>query len=396
MTLLSDSFYQTFDPRPYNFPQALVPVFPKRLSSSMALTRSRSFEPVTRGAQVAFYSRARYALHEALRRLNVGPGTGVLMPAYHCRNMIDPVASLAAESVLYAMTDKLNVDLTLVDAALKECRLPVRAMLVTHFFGFQQDIATIKSWCDARGIAVIEDCSHAYFRPRDTSQLGRLGRYTITSPYKFCPTFEGGVLIFPEGDGIPALGGRSTREMLAAGLSIVRASRRNDAQAHAMPAQIANDPCYESDAGYELPTAISAFYARNQECRRGLRLAENLLALCNSDRIAYRRRNNYLRWVESVQGLPRGRALVPALPEDAVPYMFPLFLQHPELDFQRLKRAGVPIMRWDSIAVTNCKVSMNYRLSLIQLPCHQDLGERELEWMIAAVRTVLKENKEVQ
>ncbi|MBL8483757.1 MAG: DegT/DnrJ/EryC1/StrS aminotransferase family protein [Rhodocyclaceae bacterium] len=396
MTLLSQSSYRTFDPSPYAFPAPKVPVLAKRLATSLALAPSRNYEPITHGTVAEFYSRARYALHEALRRLGVGPGTAVLVPAYHCRNMIDPVLSLGGEVLLYPVTETLDLDTANVDAALAGCRLPVRALLATHFFGFPQELAAIKAWCDARGIALIEDCAHAYFRPRSNSLLGRIGRYAISSPYKFCPSYEGGVLIGLDGERSPALGGRSLKESLSIGLSIVQENFRRIADIRSLPAVPESIPTHASDSGAEPPAAMSAFYFSRYEGRRGLRLAEWIAALCNSDHIAQCRRANYLRWQAAVQGFARGRALFPALPDGVVPYMFPLLLNHPLQDFYCLKRAGVPIMRWDSIAVSDCKVSMGYRLNLIQLPCHQDLGERELEWMIAAVRRVLQGNKEVQ
>jgi len=50
---------------------------------------------------------------------------------------------------------------------------------------------------------------------------------------------------------------------------------------------------------------------------------------------------------------------------------------------------GVPVWRWDEMAISNCSVADDYRLHLLHLPCHQSLGEEEMAWMVAAVRIVL-------
>ena len=69
--------------------------------------------------------------------------------------------------------------------------------------------------------------------------------------------------------------------------------------------------------------------------------------------------------------------------------MFPLLLDEGEADFYRLKQLGMPIWRWDDMAVSECEVASRYRKRLIHLPCHQALGDSEMNWMTLALRTVL-------
>ena len=69
--------------------------------------------------------------------------------------------------------------------------------------------------------------------------------------------------------------------------------------------------------------------------------------------------------------------------------MFPLVLDHPAEDFRRLKYRGVPIWRWDELAVSDCEVTQAYRRSLLQLPCHEDLRLEERTWLAEALRAVL-------
>ena len=87
--------------------------------------------------------------------------------------------------------------------------------------------------------------------------------------------------------------------------------------------------------------------------------------------------------------LPHCQALVPKLPADCVPYMFPLRIDHPEVHFFALKQLGVPVWRWDDMAVSDCPVAANYRLQLLHLPCHQELSEQQMSWMTTAVNKVM-------
>ena len=88
-------------------------------------------------------------------------------------------------------------------------------------------------------------------------------------------------------------------------------------------------------------------------------------------------------------GLSHARALAPLLPDTCAPYMFPLLISRPDPDFFRLKQAGVPIWRWDDMAVSSCAVAGRYRTQLLQLPCHQGLSNVQMDWMLALVQEVL-------
>jgi hypothetical protein len=104
--------------------------------------------------------------------------------------------------------------------------------------------------------------------------------------------------------------------------------------------------------------------------------------------IARRRCDRYRHWAAVTMNLPYCRPLYPELPEACIPYMFPLIIENPEPHFTRLKQLGVPIFRWDSIAVSGCTTASDYRLRLLQLPCHQSLSDNNMEWMIAAITKV--------
>ena len=82
--------------------------------------------------------------------------------------------------------------------------------------------------------------------------------------------------------------------------------------------------------------------------------------------------------------------MFPVLPKDCVPYMFPLVLDDPDKHFFLLKYLGVPVGRWDEVAVSHCPVAGRYRLSLIHLPCYQGLDSDAMAWLTAAVSAVFQ------
>jgi dTDP-4-amino-4,6-dideoxygalactose transaminase len=106
--------------------------------------------------------------------------------------------------------------------------------------------------------------------------------------------------------------------------------------------------------------------------------------------IISKRQANYRRWLQAVEGLPNCHALYPELPEHVVPYMFPLYIDHPMPHFHWLKQLAVPVWRWDEMAVSDCPVAQAYRLHLLHLPCHHSLNDDEMNWLVAALTKVLR------
>lgn len=416
--------FHRFDPSPCAFPAPRVALLPRFSLAGMVLGA-----PVRPGTaffrqESRFYRRGRYALLEAFRLAGVGPQGALLAPAYHCRTMLDPAQRLAAEVRLYPLNADLTPDLTALAALCAAPGAPVRALLLTHYFGFAQPAAAVARWCAERRIALIEDCSHAFFGEAEglsgqaLGTFGSFGDYAVASPWKFFPCADGGVLVANRGaalPGAPARGGavaelkadvkavlgslrgrgafRQRGDFADAGDS--SASRASSASGEAPGqlrrrlAQFAATPAAPAVEGVAMG-GLSPHYRPEDEGRAGLRASRLLMRATDVPRLIARRRRHYAAWVQGVAGLAAARPLRPTLPDSCVPYMFPLLIDHPEFHFALLKRLGVPIWRWDEMALSACPVSAAYRLRLLHLPCHQDLSAADMAWMIAALRAVLE------
>jgi perosamine synthetase len=393
--------YNVFDPSACEFPPPRVPLLPTLTRASFGHTR-RAGEFVQVGAQRArrAYTRGRYALRDAYRLSGVGPQGALLAPAYHCRTMLDPAISLDAPILLYALDEHLAPDLPRLREQVRTAAQPVRALLLTHYFGFAQAVEPIKTFCDTHGIELIEDCAHTLFTQPGMQGPGAFGRYVIASPYKMFPCEEGGLLIAGPDVALPSLRAAGLRAELKALVNAVenawvhRRTQRSAADIERLDTDIAGVASARLDVGTQARadlTGPSRYYDKAEEGLAGSRTARWLTSLCNIDQLALRRRANYRRWHDAVRGLPNCRALFDRLPDGCVPYMFPLWIDHPQPHFFMLKKLGVPIWRWDDMAASDCAVSQRCREHLLHLPCHQALSDHELEWMVQAVAKVMRQ-----
>lgn len=400
-----------FDPTPCGFPSPRVPLLPALSTDDLlaAMGAPPFASPFCRAGN-AFHTRGRYALHDAFRRSGVAPGTAVLLPAYHCRTMLDPAIRLGAEILLYPLRPDLSPDLDALAACLASASRPVRALLLTHYFGFPQAVAAIAAWCAARNIVLIEDCAHALLSGGEGggAEIGTHGRYAVASPYKFVAAGDGGVLL-DNGDAGTGSGGDATlgaglrpQGLLREGRALLRAllAGRRQRRQRIGPAALAALPnefaalqrraLLPADEDLQPVSGPSSHYLADEERRAGLALSHRLLRHCARDAVAARRRENYRAWSAAAAALPNCRVVFPELPASCVPYAFPLYLERPFPDFHRLKHLGVPIWRWDEMAASSCPVAADYRLRVLHLPCHQGLHADELAWMIAAVALVVR------
>jgi len=402
--------FHRFDPSPCAFPAPRVPLLPRFSLESATVGAPATAGTVFFRRESRFYCRGRYALLEAYRLTGVGPQGALLAPAYHCRTMLDPAQRLAAEVRLYPLNADLTPDVEALAALCTGGDVPVRALLLTHYFGFAQPAAAVAKWCAERRIALIEDCSHAFFGEAEDASgkapgaFGSFGDYAVASPYKFFPCADGGVLVANRGAALPAEPRRSglVAELKAEAKAVLDSLRgrgagrlRGGADAASEElrqrlAQFAATPVAPADEGVSEEGGPSRHYRAEHEGRAGLRSSRLLMRATDVPRLIARRRRHYADWVQGVAGLAAARPLHPTLLDSCVPYMFPLLVDHPEFHFSLLKRLGVPIWRWDEMARSACRVSAAYRLRLLHLPCHQELSAAEMAWMIAAVRAVLE------
>jgi hypothetical protein len=378
--------YWRFDPAECRFPRPCVPVLPRFPAGLLAVQKSTRYRSSFLKSGLASYTRGRYALTALLKSLGVEQGRTVLIPAYHCRTMIDPIVRLGGTPVFFGLQPDLTPDWKHVEDCVAATGQPV-ALLLPHYFGFPQQVEQVRAWCDKFGVAYVEDCSHALFGTLDGIPIGSMGDAAIASPYKFFASEDGGLVRGIKNGPLTMRSGPSVADELR---GIWRSVQKFLQGGRNLPCDGPEDDLSCGDDVILEEEGISSQYALASENRQALRWSQLIMRLSSIDRIAQIRRRNYQAWLDATCDMPGCRPQFPCLPDSVVPYMFPLWLDDPARVFFRLKRAGLPIFRWDELAVSDCVVSRAARLGLIHLPCHQGIGQVEMNWMIEVLRRGLK------
>lgn len=119
------------------------------------------------------------ALELALAALDIGPGDEVLVPAITFIATATAVSRIGATPVPVDITPAtLLVDL---DQASDAVTSRTAALIVVHLAGSAVDLAAARTWCDSRGLALVEDSAQAVTAAVNDQRVATVGDAAILS-----------------------------------------------------------------------------------------------------------------------------------------------------------------------------------------------------------------------
>lgn len=383
-----------------------VPIWPVLSAKLFSNDRRASPRSIIDAGNTVYLMAGRVAIGLALKLAGVQKGDKVLLPAFHCTSMVDPLVVVSATPVFYRLGEDLRVDLE--DVA-RKIDTETRALVATNYFGFPQDLGTLRKFCDDNNLVFIEDCAHSFFGEFAGRPLGSYGHYAIGSLTKFFPVKVGGCLVSND----PQIGGLTMRRHgFKVQLRQLLASIEDANYCHRLALlsplvkglRVAQRlrPRRGSDSGTagssRIPTSELDAFDLDWMDIEAPGVVKWISRHVPAGHLAARRRENYRRILAHVEGLPGCRPLITDVPDGVVPYMFPLWVDNLAAVFPRLEDLAVPVQRfgqflWPGVDETTCPHSARYSKQLIQLPCHQDLRDEELDWILATVSNVIKASR---
>lgn len=346
---------------------ALPPLGPRAIRLG-----SRGTTPYPLGeSNLRLFDWGRASLHAGLEAVGIGAGDEVLAPAYHHGSEIEAVARTGATVKFYGGAEDLAPD----EAELERLLGPrVRALHVTHYLGFPQRTAHWRAWCDARGLALIEDAAQAWLGADGGRPLGSLGDVSMFCLYKMAPVPNGGALV----------SGRAAPAPPPGVAGVARAAK----QAALWPAQRSAALGRLADRGRAGGEFDAAKAMELSPPAGPARVTAALLPRLDYDRIREGRRRNYAHLLERL-----GELVPPPfdrLGDGVVPWLFPVSVRDKAGLLAHLEQEGILATDFWSAGhrlrgeETAAAVS-HRRAHTVGLPVHQELGDAELARIVAAV-----------
>lgn len=397
------------EPQQHNYPDPEAPVSPIFSSHSCNLKK----QPAPSNSILAlkhkiYVSSGRAAICLALEDAGIKEGDCVLVPAFHCESMISPVKWCKATPVFYRVKGDTSLDL---DDIRRRITPSTKAIIATHYFGFLQDLNELRKVCDQNNIVLIEDCAHAFYGNRHGHNVGEWGDYAVASSMKFFPVYDGGILASnrhplttvnttppPKLFGIKSIINTLERSVRFQRLGLLGklfnvALNLKGWLWNTLKSLSSNNHSEisgpgSSDGGYALD--------ENWIHKESTSASRSIILHSDFELNQAIRRKNYQVLESAIKDLPGVKPLYEHLPENVVPLIFPAYIEDPSTFFPLMKNAGIPIWRFGEYLdpkIDNKICSNSTKLSshVFQFPCHQELTQKELEWMLNTIERILRD-----
>lgn len=371
-----------------------VPERPTLAPAMLAGARREALPPPFDAPAVAWFYLARNAVRLAADVLELG-GTEVLMPSYHHGVELEALAAGGAVPAFYPVGPGCAVD---PDDVRRRITPRTRALYLIHYLGFPGPARELRALADERGLALIEDCALALLSRDGASPLGALGDASVYCLHKTLPTPDGGALVAaPDllaGAPEPRRPGAASTASRAINSLLERLELRGGAPGRCVRAGVLAAGRAVARAGRleRVPVGTMHFDAS----RADLGISPLSLAVARSldlAAVAEARRRNYARLLQRLGEL--SEPLFGALPPGACPLFYPLVVDDKAEALRRLRAAGVEAGDFWGTHHPACGPSdfpdaARLRRTVLELPCHQDLGPETLERLADAAESALK------
>ncbi|HKP97235.1 MAG TPA: DegT/DnrJ/EryC1/StrS family aminotransferase [Fibrobacteria bacterium] len=362
--------------------------------------------PFRPGYRTAYTMNGRNAIHLGLSALGIRPGAVVLLPAFHCTALVDPVMAYGARPAYYPVRRDLTLDLASIEAAL--VRTGASALLCVHFFGWPAPVRELRALCDRHGASLIEDATHGLFGEVEGRPYGCFGDVAVFSFRKTLPVQDGGALVvraaraafprprrfFPAPYQLRML--KWTLDASRAGP--FRPQPVSPAARASEPPPPGADRARTRGSGARSPAGIRGPDSQEDpafvpECLLfPMSLASRLiLGSASAGAVVAARRRNYAFLSRRLAGVAGLEPCFRDLPEGVCPMGFPCLAGDggPRWDY-RLRGHGVPAFSFGeelhaTLDLSGFPDARELSERLVILPVHQGLSEADLERMAALV-----------
>jgi len=123
-----------------NFPRARIPTAPVLSLESFSGDKDQRVPSVLDAGGVKYVTSGRVAIALALQQMKIGKNDKVLLPAYHCIAMVEPLIRANVAPVFYKINSDTSVDLDDIQARLDGS---TKLLIVVNYFGFPQNLSKI-------------------------------------------------------------------------------------------------------------------------------------------------------------------------------------------------------------------------------------------------------------
>lgn len=323
-----------------------------------------------------FFAKGRHALWHGVKGAGLGIGDEILVPAFNCGSEVEALVRAELVPRFYEATETLTPDPAELESLLGS---RTRALFLIHYLGFPQDSARWRTWCDERGLLLLEDCAHVWDGAVDGRPVGSYGDIAIYSLSKTLG-IPGGLLVSKLPSSLPPASRSMDLLPLLKGHAGEVAARfgwtPSTHRAFPQVRQVAFSP--GDPLAFDHPRGASP-------------ITRFLLERMELASVLNRRRSNYQQLlIACADRVPPPFA---TLIEGASPLVFPVAVADGPLVSDRLRMLGIAARPWwshlhPSLPAKTFPRAVAWHTRFIVVPVHQRLRSQDVERVREALRAL--------
>jgi len=332
---------------------------------------------------------ARQALAKGLDILEIGVGHNILVPAYICYGLVEPLRLKGVEVRYYNINKDFSANLKRLSGLIDK---NTKALLYVNYFGLMDSFKEYQPFCQENGLYLIEDNAHLLLPDYQHAK----GDISIFSLRKFCPVANGAVLVVK--------GGRKN------GLEH-NLSECVEKRFHFADYKFLVDTLLRRVYNYFFSISLNKILMKLRKTgkrfapinaaagdmllyKRILASSFNIINSIDFHAIYTKRRDNYSLLLNRLSSLNSGhvKVMFTKLMPDRCPMAFPLLVERDSGAFiTNLQANGYAAYPWPDMPneiIANSMYENEQYLSnsVILLPIHEDIRKEELERMVLIIR----------
>lgn len=360
------------------------------------------FQDLADSSRVAFVYSGRYAIYHALRALNETARRTILVPAFQCPTVVDPVLHAGLKIRFYGIGTNLTVQR---HDFLSKLTPDVGAAVFIRYFGFPSGVDELLPICRAYGVLSIDDWSHSFLAAAPTRLATSCADAVIYSFKKLLPTLTGGGIL---AHFVPLQESRLSWPPFLSSLTRVKQLVAN-ALSKSPPAPELSDltaPDVQRRLQSSMPAirlSASAAYPYRPEYSWTKMPISSRIVLQRTclNMVVEARRRNYLLLDANLRNGGFLTRVQDHLPTDTCPWGFPVLLANRSAHDHRLRTLGIPLftfgevlhpLLFEQVADGSEMVEIARFLadSLLAFAIHQDLDEQRVRRYANLIDTYLR------
>jgi dTDP-4-amino-4,6-dideoxygalactose transaminase len=307
----------------------------------------------------------------------------IVMPAYFHGVEVDTLLAAGARLRFYPVDANMRVRTEDVVALLSP---GTRAVYVIHYLGFPGPVEELSEICRKRGLLLIEDCALALLSQLDDKPLGSIGDASVFSLHKTLPLPHGGALVMRNSKAL--IRDETKRPPLASTLAYTASALWRDLEfeggfVHNLLRKAKSSSRKVSGSIGVIPVGGERFDLARAHLNVS-RLTQWVMANQNYDTIVERRRRNYTHLLDRLRRI--SPPVFDGLSPGVCPLFYPLRVRNKPEMLKWLFERGVdainfwstqpPFVPAGAFPEVEC-----LRRTILELPCHQDLSLKEMDWI---------------